>query len=77
MSTTQTITGALLAIGLFEGIKGVNWRSVLRVCAPPPPLMCSPDLAWAAVQYAAEPPKRAWCHCAVLPVFTMSPVYSL
>lgn len=28
ISTTQTITGGLLAIGLFEGLKGVNWRAV-------------------------------------------------
>lgn len=33
VSTTQTITGALLSIGLMEGFKGVNWRSVLRVRA--------------------------------------------
>jgi phosphate/sulfate permease len=25
VSTTQCLTGALLAIGLFEGFKGVNW----------------------------------------------------
>lgn len=25
MSTTQCLTGALLAIGLLEGPKGVNW----------------------------------------------------
>mmetsp|Transcript_3963 Transcript_3963/g.11520 ORF Transcript_3963/g.11520 Transcript_3963/m.11520 type:complete len:579 (+) Transcript_3963:262-1998(+) len=31
VSTTQTITGALLAIGLMEGLKGVNWRSVGRI----------------------------------------------
>jgi hypothetical protein len=31
ISTTQTITGGLLAIGLFEGLKGVNWRAVSHV----------------------------------------------
>jgi sodium-dependent phosphate transporter len=31
ISTTQTITGGLLAIGLFEGLKGVNWRAVALV----------------------------------------------
>ncbi len=35
VSTTQTITGALLSIGLMEGFKGVNWRSVLRVSFVP------------------------------------------
>ena len=35
MSTTQTITGALLAVGLMEGLKGVNWWAVLRVRPPP------------------------------------------
>jgi sodium-dependent phosphate transporter len=30
VSTTQTITGALIAIGLFEGSKGVNWRVIIR-----------------------------------------------
>lgn len=37
VSTTQTITGALLAIGLMEGLKGVNWRSVGRVSTFPCP----------------------------------------
>jgi sodium-dependent phosphate transporter len=31
VSTTQTITGALIAIGLTEGLKGVNWWVVLRI----------------------------------------------
>jgi hypothetical protein len=34
VSTTQTITGALIAIGLTEGLKGVNWRAVLKVRTP-------------------------------------------
>jgi hypothetical protein len=37
VSTTQTITGALIAIGLTEGLKGVNWRAVLKVHSPPAP----------------------------------------
>jgi sodium-dependent phosphate transporter len=31
VSTTQTITGALIAIGLTEGLKGVNWWVVLKI----------------------------------------------
>lgn len=31
ISTTQTITGGLLAVGLFEGLKGVNWREVAKI----------------------------------------------
>ena len=31
VSTTQIATGALITIGLFEGIKGVNWRQILKV----------------------------------------------
>lgn len=31
VSTTQTITGALIAIGLTEGLKGVNWRAVAKI----------------------------------------------
>ena len=31
VSTTQIITGALITIGLFEGIKGVNWREIAKV----------------------------------------------
>jgi sodium-dependent phosphate transporter len=31
VSTTQTICGALLAIGLTEGLKGVNWWACLRI----------------------------------------------
>ena len=31
VSTTQTVCGALLAIGLMEGLKGVNWWACLRV----------------------------------------------
>jgi sodium-dependent phosphate transporter len=31
ISTTQTITGGLLAVGLTEGLKGVNWRVVLKI----------------------------------------------
>ncbi|GAQ82758.1 sodium phosphate symporter [Klebsormidium nitens] len=30
VSTTQVITGALIAMGLFEGSKGVNWRVIFR-----------------------------------------------
>eukprot|EP00897_Mesotaenium_endlicherianum_P005233 jgi/Mesen1/4738/ME000241S03774 len=33
VSTTQIITGAILAIGLFEGAKGVNWKVFLRTFA--------------------------------------------
>ncbi|KAK9830393.1 hypothetical protein WJX72_011509 [[Myrmecia] bisecta] len=31
VSTTQVITGAVLAVGLFEGAKGVNWRMFARI----------------------------------------------
>lgn len=31
VSTTQTLTGAVLTIGLFEGAKGVNWRVFVRI----------------------------------------------
>eukprot|EP00884_Botryococcus_braunii_P006395 jgi/Botrbrau1/15757/Bobra.4_1s0121.1 len=31
VSTTQCLTGALLAIGLFEGVKGVNWRMFIKI----------------------------------------------
>jgi sodium-dependent phosphate transporter len=31
VSTTQTITGALIFLGLQEGFKGVNWREVLKI----------------------------------------------
>ena len=31
VSTTQVITGALISVGLTEGIRGVNWWAVLRV----------------------------------------------
>lgn len=31
VSTTQVITGALFAIGLIEGAKGVNWRVFLKI----------------------------------------------
>jgi sodium-dependent phosphate transporter len=31
ISTTQTVCGALLAIGLMEGAKGVNWRMAARI----------------------------------------------
>ena len=31
MSTTQVITGGLIAVGLTEGVRGVNWWAVLRV----------------------------------------------
>lgn len=41
MSTTQTITGALIAIGLTEGLKGVNWWAVLKVQMPARPAQCS------------------------------------
>ena len=37
MSTTQTITGSLIAIGLTEGLKGVNWWAVLKVRMPSRP----------------------------------------
>lgn len=30
VSTTQTVTGALLAVGLFEGVGGVNWRTAVK-----------------------------------------------
>ena len=42
VSTTQTITGALIAIGLTEGLKGVNWRTVAKVGAAP--CRCLPNL---------------------------------
>ncbi len=31
ISTTQTVCGALLAMGLMEGSKGVNWRMAARI----------------------------------------------
>jgi phosphate/sulfate permease len=31
ISTTQAITGAVLAVGVFEGAKGVNWRMFARI----------------------------------------------
>jgi phosphate/sulfate permease len=31
VSTTQVITGALIAVGLTEGVRGVNWWACLRV----------------------------------------------
>ena len=31
MSTTQVLCGALFAVGLFEGGKGLNWRIALKV----------------------------------------------
>ena len=31
VSTTQVLTGAVLAVGLFEGAKGVNWFMFIRV----------------------------------------------
>eukprot|EP00898_Chlorokybus_atmophyticus_P000453 jgi/Chlat1/1408/Chrsp12S00101 len=31
ISTTQTITGAIIAIGLFEGLKGLNYRVLFRI----------------------------------------------
>ena len=34
VSTTQVITGALLAVGLFEGHKGVNIKGFIRVSHP-------------------------------------------
>ena len=39
VSTTQTICGALLAIGLTEGLRGVNWWACLRV--RPLTLLCA------------------------------------
>jgi phosphate/sulfate permease len=33
VSTTQVLTGAILAIGLFEGAKGVNWKMFMRIFA--------------------------------------------
>ena len=32
VSTTQVLCGAIFAIGLFEGGKGLNWRVALKVC---------------------------------------------
>lgn len=34
VSTTQVITGALIAVGLTEGIRGVNWKECFKVDAP-------------------------------------------
>lgn len=34
VSTTQVITGALLAVGLFQGRKGVNIKGFIRVRHP-------------------------------------------
>ena len=31
VSTTQTICGAVVAVGLFEGLRGVNWKVVAKV----------------------------------------------
>jgi sodium-dependent phosphate transporter len=31
VSTTQVITGALIAVGLTEGVRGVNWWACLRI----------------------------------------------
>ena len=31
VSTTQVLCGALFAVGLFEGGKGLNWRMALKV----------------------------------------------
>ena len=31
MSTTQVLCGAIFAVGLFEGGKGLNWRMALKV----------------------------------------------
>jgi sodium-dependent phosphate transporter len=31
VSTTQVLTGAILAVGLFEGVKGVNWFMFARI----------------------------------------------
>lgn len=31
VSTTQTVTGAIVAVGCFEGIRGVNWKIVGKV----------------------------------------------
>jgi hypothetical protein len=43
VSTTQVLTGAILAIGLFEGAKGVNWKMFIRIFAGwvPPLFDCS------------------------------------
>ena len=34
MSTTQVLCGAIFAVGLFEGGKGLNWRVALKVSPP-------------------------------------------
>jgi sodium-dependent phosphate transporter len=31
VSTTQIATGALITVGLFEGVKGVNWREIGKI----------------------------------------------
>ena len=31
VSTTQVVCGAVMAVGLFEGVKGVNWRMAARI----------------------------------------------
>ena len=31
VSTTQTVTGAIIAVGCFEGIRGVNWKIAGKV----------------------------------------------
>lgn len=34
VSTTQTVTGAIVAMGCFDGIRGVNWKVVAKVRLP-------------------------------------------
>ena len=36
VSTTQVITGALITLGAFEGVKGINWRVLIKVRNPKP-----------------------------------------
>ncbi|KAK9862117.1 hypothetical protein WJX84_008901 [Apatococcus fuscideae] len=31
VSTTQTVTGAIVAVGCFEGLRGVNWKMALKI----------------------------------------------
>jgi sodium-dependent phosphate transporter len=31
VSTTQIATGALISVGLFEGLGGVNWRQIIKI----------------------------------------------
>lgn len=31
MSTTQTVTGAIAGVGLYKGLKGIQWSTLLRI----------------------------------------------